>query len=263
MELYATNLQIAYMAGLYALQLERVSIGAVSPPFLGTVARLMGIEVEIVDMRLDLNSEADLHYNLFETFVPKGRIIFQGVGETVGDGEIIIKIGREGGVEIEGANREIEERIALFLNGGVVERGELSYDILSVGIEERGLPPRKEGEVLERERRVVEYFQERFRGNPYFDILEVGDRTVKEGYPILLKPGLYCPKEEIFRSLRERGIPVRWGWRPLYRTTLFRGDLLPVSEELYKALLVLPLREEIIEPVLEVFERYRHRGCRF
>jgi dTDP-4-amino-4,6-dideoxygalactose transaminase len=91
----------------------------------------------------------------------------------------------------------------------------------------------------------------------------VGEATIKSGYPILLKPALYCPKEDIYTELRERGVDVQVRFKPLYRTSLLAGESLPASEELYKAVLILPFEKEAADVVMEVMERYRYRGCSF
>jgi len=262
MRLYALNEAVAYLAVLRALGLSGVRILAMSPPFFGAVAKLLGISVELGDCGLDMGGEADVAHNFYETHRPKARVVFQGAGESVGEAEVFVKVA-SGCVAIETEEEELGERIALFLDGGV-RRGRLwNFDLVEPGLLGRGEPRSLDLELLERQNETVRRFESAFGGNPYFDLPSVGSKTLKKGYPILLKPSLYCPKEEIFAALRERGVEVEVPLKPLYRTTLLAGESLPGSEELYKALLVLPLREEIIEPVLEVFERYRHRGCRF
>jgi hypothetical protein len=261
MRLFATNTHVVYLAILHALGLEKVRIPAFSPTFFASGAKLLGKEVELVDCKLDMSAGADIVHNFFETHIPKARVVFQGLGESVGEAEVFVK--KYGNCLMIECEEEIGKKIALFLDGGV-QRGRLwNYDLVSVGIKSRGEPCETDEELLAKQSEVVEFFKEAFSKNIYFDTLQVGRKTLKSGYPILLKSSLYCPKEDIYQELKKRGVDVQVRFKPLYKTTLCAGNSLPVTEELYKAILILPLQKEVVEPLFEVLERYRHRGCMF
>jgi len=262
MGLFADSDHVAYLAILHALKPKKLRVAAPSPAFFATGAKLLGIDVEFVDVKLDFSSEADVAHNFFETYTPNAMVVFQGAGASVGKAKVFVK--KFGGsVAIESEDEELLERVGLFLDGGI-KRGRLwNYDIVDIGIEDRGEPYEMPQELIGKQNEIVETFNEAFRKNIYFDTLDVGDKTLKSGYPILLKPSLYCPKEDIYTELKRRGVEVDVRFKPLYKTTLFRGELLPVSEELYKAILILPLEAEIVDPLFEVLGKYRHRGCSF
>ncbi len=261
MRLFATNSHVVYLAVLHALGLKKVRIAAFAPSFFATGAKLLGCEVELVESKIDMSCEADVVQNFYETHTPKARVVFQGLGESVGEAEVFVK--KFGECLMIECEEELCEKIALFLDGGV-KRGRLwNYDLVDVGIKDRGKPCKMDEALLERQNEVVAYFEEVFAKNLYFDTLHVGRKTLKSGYPILLKPSLYCPKEDIYQELLKRGVDVQVRFKPLYKTMLLRGDSLPTTEELYKAILILPLQKEIVEPLFEVLEKYRHRGCMF
>ena len=75
------------------------------------------------------------------------------------------------------------------------------------------------------------------------------------------------------KLLRENGVPVQVGNKPIYRTTAFRDETLSLfgAEEVYKAQILLPshhlmtLDEAafIIKTFESILEAYGHRGCSF
>ncbi len=262
MRVFASNSHVAYLAILHALKSKKLKLSALSPTFFATGAKLLGIEEEFVDVKLDFSSEADVVHNFFETYTPKATIIFQGAGESVGEGKVFVKKYKKS-VAIESEDEELLERVELFLSGGVKKGRLWNYDLVDIGIKDRGEPYEVPQELIAKQKEVVEHFNEAFAKNIYFDTLNVGEKTLKSGYPILLKPSLYCPKEDIYTELKKRGVDVEVRFKPLYKTTFFRGDALPVSEELYKAVMILPLEADIVDPLFEVLGKYRHRGCSF
>ena len=264
MKLYVQNIQLLYMALLHAFGYKKVRLSPISPTFFANVAKILHIEIEYVDTKLDFSSSAEVVHNFFESFTPKADIVFQNFGENIGEAKVFVK--KEGScVEAEFFDEEIFEKTKLFLEGGVV-RGRLwNYDIVSLGIKDKAKACQVEDleEKIAKSNEIVGYFAKTFASNPYFDILSVGDKTLKSSYPVLLKPSLYCPKEDIYQALRERGVDVQVRFKPLYRLKMFEGESLFGSEELYKAILLLPLRKDIIGPLFEVLEKYRYRGCSF
>ncbi|BCD68782.1 hypothetical protein NitYY0918_C1699 [Nitratiruptor sp. YY09-18] len=252
------------MALLHALGVKKLRLNPISPTFFANIAKILGIESEYVDTRLDFGSEADIVHNFFESYTPSSLIVFQNHGKSVGDAKVFVKKS-EGCLVAEFEDEELYQKTKLFLDGGV-KRGRLwNYDVVSVGIKEKAKECEVAGleEKIARSNEIVEFFDERFAKNPYFDTLCIGKATYKTYYPILLKPALYCPKEDIYQELRENGIAVEVRFKPLYKLTFFHSASMPVSEELYKAIMLLPLDKNIVEPLWEVLEKYRYRGCSF
>ncbi len=261
-EIFAKNSSIVYMGLLHILNLSSIKVPAIAPTFFASVAKMCGVGVELVDVKLNFQAQADVVHNFFESFTPKATIIFQNFGEPVGEAKVFV-MKHKGCVKVLVEDDEIAKRLELFLNGGV-QKGRLwNYDLVDVGVKNLREPCSVEQEAIEASNEVVKYLDETFRGNPYFDTLALGTKTLKNEYPILLKPSLYCPKEDIYKELQEREIDVGVRFKPLYRTKLLAGEFLPTSEELYKALLVLPLDKRVVEPLFEVLEKYRYRGCSF
>lgn len=110
-------------------------------------------------------------------------------------------------------------------------------------------------------------------GSALFDLVTRGPEDIPNSYPLLLAPQLYCPKEDIFTALRDKRIDVAVCCKPVYKTTAFReeGTRLPVTEDVYKALLQLPCHQRLRETetgriaaaLREAVDTYAYRGCRF
>ena len=252
------------MAILHAYGFKKLKIPALSPTFFANVAKMCSIDVEFTDIDLDMSSkEADVVSNFYESFEPKNRVVFQSWGEPLGEAEVwVMKYG--GCVRILVKEDALAKKIELFLEGGV-KRGRLwNYDVISFGIKNRvDSCTGASKEEIEKSNEVTELFEKHFHRSIYTDFLKSGKKTLKEGFVLLLKPSLYCPKEDIYTELKKRGVDVQVRFKPLYKTTLFSGPPLPVSEEFYKAQLILPLKKDILPVVDEVLAKYRHRGCSF
>ncbi len=264
MRLFASNVQLLYMAILSALGRKRLRLNPISPTFFANVAKLLGMEILYCDSRFDFGSEADVVHNFYESFEPDCDVVLQNHGANVGRARVFVKKG-EGCVVAEFFDEELFAKTRLFLEGGI-KRGRLwNYDVVALGIKDSAKPCEvaQLEEKIQKSNEIAAHLQERFRGNPYFDMVPMGTKTLKEEFAILLKPSLYCPKEDIYQELLAKGIEVRVRFKPLYRLRLFEGERLDGSEEIYKALLVLPLCKEVEEPLMEVLQKYRHRGCIF
>jgi len=264
MVLYAQNIQILYMALLKALNYEKIKLNPISPTFFANIAKLLNIKIEFVDTKLDFSSSADIVQNFYESYIPKADIVFQNFGELVGEAKVFVQKEKEC-IKIFFNEKDIYEKTKLFLKGGI-KKGKLwNYDVVSLGVKNEASPC--EIENLEKKiadsNSVIRYFNEKFEKNPYFDILKIGEKTLKNGYPIILKPSLYCPKEEIYQELIKKGVDVKVRFKPLYKTTMFKDKNLPICEELYKAVLILPLKKDIVSILFEVLDRYKYRGCVF
>ena len=92
-------------------------------------------------------------------------------------------------------------------------------------------------------------------------------------FPVALVPALFCPKEDIYQALTEKGVPVRVGNKPVYKTTAFKDDTFSLfgAEEVHKAQLLLPAHHlmtpddaaSVVETLESVLDHYGYRGCTF
>lgn len=127
--------------------------------------------------------------------------------------------------------------------------------------------------ACDRRRANAERLDELFQGSTLFDRMKRPQASVPDRYSLLLTPPLYCPKEDIYNAVVEKGVEAAVCCKPLYRTTAYRDDTvrLPVTEDFYKALLQLPCHhrlstaevETVARALLESVETYGYRGCRF
>lgn len=127
--------------------------------------------------------------------------------------------------------------------------------------------------ALEHSREHIARLDARLGGNRLFDLLRRSGEAVPEVYSVLLTPQLYCPKEDIFTALTDKGIETGVCCKPIYKTSRFKNAevRLPVSEEFYKALLQLPCHhrlsptevDAVAEEFLAAVDVYAYRGCRF
>ncbi|WP_345972922.1 DegT/DnrJ/EryC1/StrS family aminotransferase [Sulfurimonas diazotrophicus] len=127
--------------------------------------------------------------------------------------------------------------------------------------------------ACERRRENSALLDEQLHSSTLFDCMKRAPDDAPESYPILLTPQLYCPKEDIYSSIRGKGIEATVCCKPLYKTTAFKdeGVRLPVTEDFYKALLQLPCHHrlttdeirQVAAAVQEATEKYAYRGCSF
>jgi len=92
-------------------------------------------------------------------------------------------------------------------------------------------------------------------------------------FPVFLDPALFCPKEDIYNALLEKGIAVEVGLKPVYKTAAFLDASVQLfgADEIYKGVLLLPLSSEMTEDevlnVVSIFktilEQFAYRGCSF
>jgi UDP-4-amino-4,6-dideoxy-L-N-acetyl-beta-L-altrosamine transaminase len=82
-------------------------------------------------------------------------------------------------------------------------------------------------------------------------------------------------KEEIFSELQDRGLGVQVHYKPIYQNSFYKerfGEQRFATAELfYKSELSIPCHQKmtledaamVADIVLEVMEKYSHRGCSF
>jgi UDP-4-amino-4,6-dideoxy-L-N-acetyl-beta-L-altrosamine transaminase len=175
----------------------------------------------------------------------------------------------------------IAEKLRLFRSEGRVEKKFWNYDILSLGFDLRpsGIISvfalqllHKLEEIVERRKAVIHRYDEHFKRSRLLYTPPSANNALAF-YPVSLIPSLYCPKEDIFAALLEKGIKVRVHNKPIYKTTFFKDEQtrLDVAEDFYKAELSLPCHHQMSEAnalyvaqsVGDVLERYSYRGCSF
>ncbi|WP_200762813.1 DegT/DnrJ/EryC1/StrS family aminotransferase [Nitrosophilus alvini] len=264
-KIFCSNSQTAYMALLKVAGVKDISIPANAPSWFATVPEFLGIRIKLEDVKIDFSSKSDIQNLFFESFIPNDALfVFQNRGAIIGEAKAhIVDFGDFAAIFTR--DETLAKELEIFVKGGI-EKGRLwNFDIKKAGIdieaENVDIPDIEE--KLEKQKEVLERFEKEFAKTPYFDILHIGNRTLKEFYPIFLKPSLYCPKEDIVRKLVEKGFEATVHYKPLYKLTLFNSKPLPVSEELYKSELSIPLCEEVIESLFETVEEYSYRSCSF
>lgn len=178
-------------------------------------------------------------------------------------------------------NESFAEKLRLFRSEGRVEKRFWNYDILSLGfdLQPGGITAalalqtlRKIDGILEKRKKVIACYDEHFNRSRLFYRPEYSGNTLAF-YPIALIPSLYCPKEEIFAALLEKGIEVRVHYKPVYKTAFFKDEAirLGVSEDFYKAELSLPCHHQmtvddavyVAQSLGSILEKYSYRGCSF
>ncbi len=126
-------------------------------------------------------------------------------------------------------------------------------------------------EFIEKRRAIAKLYRDRFKHSNFFDFTEE-TKDAKSGYhllPVLLKDIFVEKKQEIFKSLRAKGIGVQVHYIPIYKQPFYMGLVpdvhCPNAEEFYKRELSLPVypcltREDlelVFEAVDEVFEKFK------
>ncbi len=128
---------------------------------------------------------------------------------------------------------------------------------------------------IARRNEIAAYYDARFSGHKLFDTIKIPESCTSSRhlYPLLLRPELHCPKEDIFAALQERGLGVQVHYKPIYKHSFyvkkFGEQRYHVSEDFYKSELSIPCHQGmsdedaayVADTVLEVMEAYKMRGC--
>lgn len=154
----------------------------------------------------------------------------------------------------------------LVMHGADAALGDVSA---SVALRQMDILP----SICERLSENVVRLDERLDGQSLFDRMDHAPGAALRSYPVLLIPQLYCPKEDIFTAIRDDGVELSVCCKPAYKTTAFKDGAmrLPVTEDVYKALLQLPCHHAltsaelgtVADVLLGAVETYGYRGCRF
>jgi len=177
---------------------------------------------------------------------------------------------------------EIAQQLQHQIKGGYIQKKNYNYDIdLSTpNIELSPLLAKmilEHLEHLELRRSLITQHQkvyyEKLKHSRLITLPPQEHLTPSRTFAIALVPALFCPKEEIYNALKERGIDVKVGYKPIYKNSAFLDTHCSLfgTEELYKSELLLPCddylsTEEIAhyaELLLEILSQFNYRGCSF
>lgn len=116
------------------------------------------------------------------------------------------------------------------------------------------------------------FYRQKLASNPLVELPKAASLPCPL-FAVALVPALFCPKEEIYQALREKGVPVQVGNKPIYKTTAFKDETLSLfgAEEVYKAQLLLPSHHlmsldeaaSVVATFESVLAAYGYRGCSF
>ncbi|MGA9045961.1 UDP-4-amino-4,6-dideoxy-N-acetyl-beta-L-altrosamine transaminase [Sulfuricurvum sp.] len=191
----------------------------------------------------------------------------------------------EGGAVVTD-NEEFARALRLFRSHGVIKKQLWNSDMVSLGYNFRltefaaalGLSQlHKLDRFINTRNHIARYYDERFQGHKLFFtiLIDSTEQSARHLYPLLLNPELHCLKEEIFTELQNRGVGVQVHYKPIYQNSFYKerfGEIrLPSSELFYKSELSIPCHQKmsmedalyVADTVLEVIEKYSHRGCSF
>ncbi len=179
----------------------------------------------------------------------------------------------------------VDEQVRLLRSHGIVKKRLWNSDMVRMGYNFRlsdvasalGSSQLKKLErFIARREAIAQYYEKRFENNPYFTTPKIpqGVRSARHLYPILLDRTLFCPKEDIFTQLQERGVGVQVHYKPIHTNSFYKQRFgeqdFPVAQEFYKAQLSIPCHqgmeisdaEQVADTLLEVLQNYKGR-CRW
>lgn len=191
----------------------------------------------------------------------------------------------EGGAVLTDDNT-YADKLRLFRSHGIIKKKLWDSDMSSMGHNFRltefaaalGISQLKKlDSFINIRNEIASYYNERFKDEKLFSVTKIVDNTISSRhlYPIVLAPELQCPKEDIFRELQESGIGVQVHYKPIYQNSFYKekfGNIsLHVANDFYSSEISIPCHQKmslddarfVADKLLEVINRYRHRGCSF
>ena len=191
----------------------------------------------------------------------------------------------EGGAVVTD-NEAYAKALRLFRSHGIMKKELWNSDMVSLGYNFRltefaaalGLSQlHKLDRFIHIREQIGRYYDERFSGHKLFSIIAIDPReqSARHLYPLLLNPELHCVKEEIFSELHSRGIGVQVHYKPIYQNSFYKErygeQRLSSTEDFYRSEISIPCHQKmtledaawVADIVLEVIEKYSHRGCSF
>lgn len=183
-------------------------------------------------------------------------------------------------------DEEWAKKLRLFRSHGMVKKELWNSDMVTLGHNFRlteiaaalGISQLKKLDgFVKRRNEIASYYDERFKGERLFltQKIPLGTVSSRHLYPIILNPELHCSKEEIFKTLQERGIGVQVHYKPIYQNSFYKelfGDFsLKVADDFYKSEISIPCHQKmdlddakfVADTFLGVLREYSIRGCSF
>lgn len=191
----------------------------------------------------------------------------------------------EGGAVVTN-DEAFAQKLKLFRSHGIIKKQLWNSDMVSLGHNFRltefaaalGLSQlHKLDRFLQTRNTIARYYDERFAGHKLFTTVAIDsdEQSARHLYPLLLSPALHCAKEDIFSELQTRGLGVQVHYKPIYQNSFYKERFgeqrLANTEHFYKSELSIPCHQKmsmedarmVADTVLEVIEKYAHRGCSF
>lgn len=191
----------------------------------------------------------------------------------------------EGGAVVTD-NEEFATQLKLFRSHGIIKKQLWNSDMVSLGHNYRltefaaalGLSQlHKLDRFINIRETIARYYDERFENHKLFTTIHIksNEQSARHLYVMLLNPELHCVKEEIFTSLQSRGLGVQVHYKPIYKNSFYKErygeQRLQTAELFYKSELSIPCHQKmnmedakyVADTVLEIVEKYAHRGCSF
>ncbi|MFZ2889705.1 UDP-4-amino-4,6-dideoxy-N-acetyl-beta-L-altrosamine transaminase [Sulfuricurvum sp.] len=189
----------------------------------------------------------------------------------------------EGGAVVTN-DEAFAQKLKLFRSHGIIKKQLWNSDMVTLGHNFRltefaaalGLSQfHKLDRFLQTRDTIARYYHERFAGHKLFQTISLNEneKSARHLYPLLLSPALHCVKEDIFSELHSRGLGVQVHYKPIYQNSFYKERFgeqqLANSELFYKSELSIPCHQKmtledavmVADIVLEVMEKYSHRGC--
>ncbi len=183
-------------------------------------------------------------------------------------------------------NEEFAKKLRLFRSHGIVKKKFWNSDMLSMGYNLRmtevaaalgSSQLKKLDRFIEQRNKIAEYFDERFTNSKLFLTKKISSNCVSSRhlYPIILNPELHCVKEEIFENMQKDGLGVQVHYKPIYQNSFYKEKFgncsLKVANDFYLSEISIPCNQTmsmddakyVADTVLEIINKYAHRGCGF
>jgi len=191
----------------------------------------------------------------------------------------------EGGAVVTN-DEAFAKKLKLFRSHGIIKKQLWNSDMVSLGHNFRltefaaalgHSQLHKLDRFLQTRNEIARYYDERFAGHKLFTTIAINsdEQSARHLYPLLLNPQLHCVKEEIFTQLQTRGLGVQVHYKPIYQNSFYKERFgeqrLANTEHFYKSELSIPCHQKmtledarmVADTVLDVIEKYAHRGCSF
>ncbi len=191
----------------------------------------------------------------------------------------------EGGAVVTN-DEAFAQKLKLFRSHGIIKKQLWNSDMVSLGHNFRltefaaalgHSQLHKLDRFLQTRNEIARYYDERFAGHKLFATITIdpNEQSARHLYPLLLSPALHCAKEDIFTELQTRGLGVQVHYKPIYQNSFYKERFgeqrLANTEYFYKSELSIPCHQKmsmedaamVADVVLQVMEKYSHRGCSF